>query len=110
MATLTPKLLYIGNSQSGNIYTASTTTGSYTIIKSINVCNTSSAPQEFSINLITPGASVNNASVIVGDIAMAANVVFVYETSIVMPAGSSIYVSQGSTDLTFTISGVEYVV
>jgi len=110
MASLTPKLFYIGNAQSGNVYSAPNTAGSYSIIKSINVANTSSSPKIFDINLLPLGSSATNANVIVGNIAMSADNVFVYETSIVMPAGSSIYVSQEGTDLTFTISGVEYVV
>jgi hypothetical protein len=50
------------------------------------------------------------SNVIVGNINITGNNVFSYETSIVMPAGSSLQVTQTGTNLTFTISGVEYVV
>lgn len=110
MSALTPKLLFIGNQQSGVVYTAPATSGSYTIIKSINVANTSISSEVFSINLVPSGGTVGVSNVVVGNINMTANNVFSYETSIVMPAGSTLQVSQLATNLTFIISGVEYVV
>jgi hypothetical protein len=110
MSSLSPKLLFIGNLQFGNAYTAPTSQGSYAIIKSINVCNTSNEGKSFSINLVTPGGSVGNQSLVVGNVALSGGNVFSYETSIVMPAGSFINVSQPDNSLTFTISGVEYVI
>lgn len=109
MSSLTPKLFFIGNG-SGNIYTVPGAEGSYSIIKSINVCNTSSSTSTFSINLVKPGALVDAASVIVGNVSLTAANVFAYETSIVMPTGSYINITQPDSSLTFTISGVEYVV
>jgi len=110
MASIIPTLLFIGNTQAGKIYTAPTAEGSYAIVKSINICNTSSSPTSFSINLLEAGevVSVNNA--ILGNISISANNVFSYETSIVVPAGASLSISQPANDLTFTISGVEYAV
>jgi hypothetical protein len=110
MAGIIPKLLFLGNSQNGNVYTAPADSASYAIIKSVNVCNTSVGTQTFSINLILPGGSVNLANAILGNISISGGNVFSYETSIVIPAGASIYISQPGTALTFTISGVEYVV
>ena len=108
MTAITPKLLFIGNQQSGTVYSAPSSTGSYAIIKSINVANTSLGEEVFSINLVPAGGSVGVNNVIVGNISMSGNNVFSYETSIVMPAGSTLRVSQVATNLTFTISGVEY--
>jgi hypothetical protein len=110
MSSITPKLLFIGNQQSGIIYTAPSGQGSYAIVKSINVANTSTSPEVFSINLVQSGGFVGVNNVVVGNINMTGNNVFSYETSIVMPAGSTLQISQVSTNLTFTISGVEYVV
>ena len=110
MAAIIPKLLFIGNTQAGNIYTAPTTEGSYAIVKSINVCNTSSNPESFSINLLESGQSINVSNAILGNIAISAQNVFSYETSIVVPSGASINITQPNTNLTFTISGVEYAV
>jgi hypothetical protein len=108
MSGLVPKLLYIGNQQSGNIYSAPTEPGSYSIVKSINVANTSTTTQVFSLNLVPDGQSAGIANVIVGNIVMSGANVFSYETSIVMPAGSALEIAQPNNDLTFTISGVEF--
>jgi hypothetical protein len=110
MASITPKLLFIGNQQSGIVYTAPSGQGSYAIVKSINVANTAVSTEVFSINLVPSGSSIGIDNVIVGNINMTGNNVFSYETSIVMPAGSTLRVSQVANNLTFTISGVEYVV
>jgi hypothetical protein len=110
MAGIVPKLLYIGNAQNGNVYSAPPSEGSYAIIKSVNICNTSSGSQTFSINLILPGGSVGLNNAILGNVVISGNNVFSYETSIVIPEGASIYISQPQTSLTFTISGVEYVI
>lgn len=111
MTAIVPKLLFIGNQQSGIVYSAPETEGSYAIVKSINVANTSSTSNEvFSINLVPAGGSLGVNNVIVGNIVLTGANVFSYETSIVMPAGSTLRISQESTNLTFTISGVEYVV
>jgi hypothetical protein len=109
MSAIVPKLLFIGNQQSGIIYTAPAQPGSYSIVKSINVANTSVSTETFSLNLLNQGESVGIANVIVGNIVMSGANVFSYETSIVMPANSSLHVSQPGNNLTFTISGVEYV-
>lgn len=110
MAGIVPKLLFLGNTQSGPAYVAPSTSGSYAIVKSINVCNTTTTSQSFSINLIPTGGApaINNA--VLGSVPLSANNVFSYETSIVVPEGYSIYISQPENGLTFAISGVEYVV
>jgi hypothetical protein len=110
MTAIVPKLLFIGNQQSGIVYAAPSSEGSYAIVKSINVANTSTTNHVFSINLVSPGGSVGVNNVIVGNIVLTGANVFSYETSIVIPAGHTLQISQESTNLTFTISGVEYVV
>ena len=110
MASIIPKLLFIGNTQAGNVYTAPTTEGSYSIVKSVNICNTSSSPTSFSINLVEPGQALSTNNAILANIDISAGNVFSYETSIVVPSGSSLNISQPNNNLTFTISGVEYAV
>jgi hypothetical protein len=110
MSGLAPKLFFIGNQQSGVVYTAPSETGGYAIVKSINVANTSTTSQVFSINLVPSGGTLGANNVIVGNISLSGNNVFSYDTSIVMPQGSTLQITQDSTSLTFTISGVEYVV
>jgi hypothetical protein len=110
MAGIVPKLLFIGNIQMGNAYTAPSAADSYAIVKSINVCNTGPSNETFSINLILPGSGVSVGNAILGNVVLTGQNVFSYETSIVVPTGASLYVSQPANNLTFTISGVEYVV
>ena len=110
MTAITPKLLFIGNQTSGSVYSVPSGSENYAIIKSINVANTSSSSQTFSLNLVPGGGSAVANNVIVGNITLTANNVFSYETSIVIPEGSSLHVTQPGTAITFTISGVEYVV
>jgi DeoR/GlpR family transcriptional regulator of sugar metabolism len=110
MAEILPKLLYIGNLQDGNAYVTSSTSGSYAIIKSINICNTGTATETFSINIIPPGSVRSAANSIMGNITLTAGNVFSYDTSIVVPAGHAISLQQPTNNLTFAISGVDYVV
>ena len=110
MASIIPKLLFIGNTQAGNAYTAPAAEGSYAIVKSINVCNTGTTTESFSINLLSPSQAVNVSNAILGNISLTGGNVFSYETSIVVPAGYSLNISQPGSSLTFTISGVEYAV
>lgn len=108
MANLTPKLLYIGNASSGNVYSVTNVLGNYTIIKSINICNTSSIPERCTINILVNGATVGIQNRVISNAEVLSNNVLYYNTSIVVPANSHVYVSQANTNLTFTLSGVEY--
>ena len=110
MAEIVPKLLYIGNIRDGAAYVTPSTTGAYAIIKSINVCNTGTGSEDFSINLVPPGSNVTVANAILGNVALSGGNVFSYDTSIVVPAGYTINLKQPTNNLTFAISGVEYVV
>lgn len=110
MANLTPKLLYIGNGNGSNVYTSNSSANSYAIIKNINVCNTTANNTSVSMHLLTPGQvpSANNA-ILANIIITGTNVTF-YNTSIVIPSNSSIYLTQlASNTATVTISGVEYI-
>ena len=110
MASIIPKLLFIGNTQSGAIYSAPSSAGSYSIVKSINVCNTGTASEAFSINLVQAGETLGVGNAILGNITISGGNVFSYETSIVVPTGAALQISQPNNNLTFTISGVEYAV
>lgn len=109
MANLTPKSFYTGNSSGANAYTTANTVGNYSIIKNINLCNTTSSNAACSVHILIDGAAASDANKIVSNVNVLANNVVYYNTSIVVPANSSIYVSQiTSSAITFTISGVEY--
>lgn len=109
MANLTPKLLYLGNDTAANVYSVSSTSGNYTIIKSINICNTSNtADASASLHILTDGAAPSSGNKIISNANVIKDDVLYYNTSIVVPANSNIYVSSTSSALVFTISGVEY--
>lgn len=109
MASLTPKLLYIGNANTSNVYTANALANSYTIIKNINICNTSAANKSVSIHLVPSGQSPANNNKIISNVNIESNNVTFYNTSIVMPSNSQIYISQTDGNTTIAISGVEYI-
>lgn len=110
MSTLKPKNLYTGTaSPAGNIYTASSTTGDYTIIKLINICNSNTTtPKSFSLHLLTPSSSTaNTTNIIISNLTIPASNVVQIDTAIVLDASGSLYASH-TGDITIHVSGVEY--
>jgi hypothetical protein len=109
MANLVPKSLYLGNSTGSNVYTVANTAGNYTIIKSINICNTSDTSNaKADIHILVAGASPANNNKIISNANVIKSDVLFYNTSIVVPANSNVYVASSNSALTFNISGVEY--
>ena len=109
MATLKPKLFYQGNDTAANVYSVANVSTDYSILKSINVCNTSNtANATASIHILTDGAAPDSSNKIISNANVIKNDVLYYNTSIVVPANSNVYVSSSSNTVTFTISGVEY--
>lgn len=109
MANLVPKSLYLGNSTGSNVYTVANTAGNYTIIKSINICNTSdTANATADIHILVEGAAPANNNKIISNANVIKSDVLFYNTSIVIPTNSNVYVASSNSSLTFNISGVEY--
>jgi hypothetical protein len=109
MPNLTPKNLYIGNSTAGNVYTTANVITNYSIIKNINICNTDSAANATAnIHILVNGASPSSDNKIISNIPVVRSDVLYYNTAIVVPANSKIYVSSSNSLVTFAISGVEY--
>lgn len=109
MANLVPKSFYLGNSTASNVYSVANTVGNYSIIKSINICNTSdSANATASVHILVAGASVAASNKIVSNAVVIKNDVLYYNTAIVVPANSNIYIASSSNTITFSINGVEY--
>jgi hypothetical protein len=109
MANLTPKSFYIGNESASNAYTTANTVGNYSIIKNINLCNATSSNAVCSVHILVGGASPAANNKIVSNVNVLANNVVYYNTSVVVPANSKIYIDQVTANaITFTISGVEY--
>lgn len=109
MANLKPKLMYQGNDVAANVYSVANTSTLYSIIKSINVCNTSNTTNaSASIHILVDGDTPSASNKIISNANVIKNDVLYYNTSIVIPANSNLYVSSSSNTITFTISGVEY--
>lgn len=108
MANLTPKNLYIGNTQTGNVYTISSNTDSYAIIKNINICNTGNSSVISNIHIIPSGGSIAANNQIFSNLSILSGETITYDTSIVMNAGSKIYTTSSAGTVTLVISGVDY--
>jgi len=111
MSNLTPKSLYIGSDVGGgtNVYTVPNIAGNYAIIKNINLCNTTASNAVCSIHLLVNGVAAANSNKIISNVSVNLNNVVFYNTSIVVPANSSIHITQVTANaVTFAISGVEY--
>jgi len=109
MANLVPDSFYIGNGSGSNVYTVANTVGNYSIIKNINLCNTTSSNAVCSIHILVEGAAVAISNKILSNVNVLANNVVYYNTSIVMPKNSVIHVTQVTANaITFAISGVKY--
>lgn len=109
MANITPKLLYIGNDTASNVYTVSSNVGSYSIVRTINVCNTAATDKTFSLNIIPASGSAGANNKVMSSLTVPANDVVVSDTVLVLNAGDSIYYDPVDSNLTLTVSGVEYV-
>lgn len=108
MPNLTPKLLYQGNDTTANAYTTANVAGNYTIIKTINICNTTGTDASCSVHILQGAATAAANNKILSNLNVSANNVLYYNTSMIIPSNSKLYVSQSGTSLTFTISGIEY--
>lgn len=109
MPSLTPRNFYTGNATAANVYTVAATANFYSIIKNINICNTSnSANATVSVHLLTSGATPSNDNKIISNALVILSDVLYYNTSIVVPSNTKIYVSSSSNSVTFSINGVEY--
>jgi len=106
---LTPKRLYIGNDTASNVYTASSNVGSYTIIRTINVCNTSATDKTFSLNLIPASGTAGANNKVISNVTVPANDVIHSDSVYVLNAGEALYYDPTDSNLTLTVSGVEYI-
>ena len=109
MANLTPKNLYIGSDSASNVYTLSSNTGSYAIVKNINICNTGANTIICNVHVIPSSGSAGANNKILSNYVVSSGETISYDASLVMNAGASIYVSSNVTTATYVISGVEYI-
>lgn len=106
MASLIPTLLYIGNDANQTVYT---NTKQYAIIKSVNIANTGEGTEVFSVYLVADGDTPGLQNALIKGVDITDRNVLAYDTSIVVPNNASLFIEQTANNLTFTISGVEYV-
>lgn len=111
MANLIPNSFFVGSDVGAgtDVYTVANVVGNYSIIKNINLCNTTSANAVCSIHLLVAGAAAAASNKIISNVSVLSNNVVFYNTAIVIPKDSAIHVTQVTANaITFTISGVEY--
>lgn len=109
MASLKPKLLYIGNDSAATVYTVANTVGNYTIVKNINICNANTtSTKTATIHILTPTSNTAQANnIFISNFLVPANEVAQIDATIVLEQNYGIYISH-SGNMTTTISGVEY--
>ena len=108
MASLTPETLFIGNTSAANVYTANSTSGNYTIVKNISVCNANtSTVKTVTINIIAPAGSAAENNLYISAMSIPASNVVQIDTNLILSNGYSIYMSH-TGNVTTTITGVEY--
>lgn len=109
MPALTPKTLYIGNGTASNVYTVTSTSGNYTIIKNINVCNANtSTAKSISINIIPPAGTAVENNLYLSNLSIPANTSIQIDTSLILGNSYSIYVTH-TGNVSTIVTGVEYV-
>lgn len=108
MANLTPKSLYIGNETASNVYTVSTDVSSYTILKTITICNTTASSAVFDIHILTPSGVPGNNNALFKSFTINSGETVSVDTTTVLDAGYKIHVVNANNKCTFTMSGVEY--
>lgn len=109
MSYLTPKNLYIGNGNNTKVYNSSVTANSYTILRNINICNTTANAVTISLHYLPAGTTAASNNAIMSSFALAASETISYDAGIVMAANSSIYIANNvSNACTLTLSGVEF--
>ena len=108
MANLTPKSLYIGNDTASNVYTVSTDTTSYTILKTITICNTTASSAVFDMHILTPSGTPGNNNALFKSFTINSGETVSVDTTTVLDSGYKVHVVNANNKCTFTISGVEY--
>lgn len=105
---LTPKRLYTGNDTASTVYTAPSAAGSYSIIKTISICNTTTTAKTVSINLVPSGGSAGVSNKIMSNVVVPANDTIYSNMVYVLNASDSIYYDPQDANLTMVLTGVEY--
>lgn len=105
---LTPKRLYTGNDTASNVYTASATANSYSIIKTISVCNTTTTDKTVTMHLVPNSGTAGANNMIMSNVVVPANDTIYSNMVYVLNAGDAVYYNPQDANLTLVLTGVEY--
>jgi len=105
---LTPKRLYTGNDTASNVYTASSTANSYSIIKTISICNTTTTDKTVTIHLVPNSGTAGANNKIMSNVVVPANDTIYSNMVYVLNAGDAVYYDPQDANLTLVLTGVEY--
>jgi len=113
MASLTPKNFYIGSPPTSSVvtlYTSNSTSGSYSIVKTINICNPNTTVAGNITLYITPsGVAAGVTNLFLSNFSVAANTSILVDSSIIMSNNAIIAANIGLAGMTLNVSGVEFV-
>lgn len=105
---LIPKRLYTGNDTASNVYTASSVANSYSIIKTMSVCNTTTTNKTVSIHIVPNGGTAGANNMVMSNVVIPANDTIYSNMVYVLNAGDAIYYNPQDSNLTLVLTGVEY--
>jgi len=112
VANLVPKRFYIGPVGNGsNVYTLTSNVGSYAIVKSIVITNTTmgSTVGSVSVNLIPSGDTSSSNNAVLYSVDVPVGDVVTSDAILVMEPGDSISsIGYANSECTISIYGVEY--
>jgi hypothetical protein len=113
MASLTPKNFYIGSPTSGSIqslYTSNTNSGSYSIVKTINICNPNTTTAgNVTLYITASGGSAGVTNLFLSNLSVGANTSIFIDSSIIMSNNAIIATNISLAGMTFNVSGVEFI-
>lgn len=110
MGTLQPKQLFFGSTSSSVLtYTVSNSTGSYAILKNINICANDIQTVVFNMHVVNEGGVASSNNKIIHNVVVIPGQTLTYDTSIVLEAGQSIHANASNgQSFSMLLSGVEY--
>jgi hypothetical protein len=108
MPNLIPKSLYVGNGTASNVYTVSSSTGSYAIVKTITICNPTASSTTFDMHILSGSGTPGNNNALFKSFTINSGETVSVDTATVLDAGYKIHIVNASNKCAFVISGVEY--
>jgi hypothetical protein len=111
MAQLTPKVLYRGqpSTVAASLYAVANTSGYYSIIKNIIICNTTGTDATIDIYSVASGGTAAASNQIFSDLNVKSNETISIDSSLVLAQDESLQGAQVTSNaITMVVSGVEH--